>query len=366
MINPKNVLKVLSDLTFDRLFDESPSIISFDEENVAMNLFRCLDSILESSSHLFETELTLDHDDEIDAEELDDIVSTTSISDDVNTTNDDDYIPVNEHNLLNNFSLDYMKRVVDFYDEMDPATGKRKRKWRTVKHIYRRVPHPSTIARFRKYIEAGGTKREKLDIIDTYSYDQFEDARHQFLCVHDNDIQRWSLEKARELNLNDFQASTNWLSHFKHRHGICNRKITKLITKKDVENKYQISEAAKDFVMKTKAFIEKTQPNLVLNSDQIGIELELHGNRTLSYSGEKSTWASIRSVGTATHSYTVQPTITMDGYVLGPLYVCLKEPSGHISENIKKKLFNAKNRYYPSRQGFEKTRFHDQKVFFTC
>jgi hypothetical protein len=52
-----------------------------------------------------------------------------------------------------------MKRVVDFSDEIDPITGKRRRKWRGVKHIIQRVPNPSTIARFRKYIKAVGTKQ---------------------------------------------------------------------------------------------------------------------------------------------------------------------------------------------------------------
>ncbi len=33
----------------------------------------------------------------------------------------------------------------------------------------------------------------------------------------------------------------------------------------------------------------------------------------------------------------------MDGCVLNPLYMCLKQASGHISENFKKNLFNAKN-----------------------
>ena len=33
----------------------------------------------------------------------------------------------------------------------------------------------------------------------------------------------------------------------------------------------------------------------------------------------------------------------MDGSVIDQLYVCWKEPTGHISENLKNKLFHAKN-----------------------
>ncbi|CAF4147377.1 unnamed protein product, partial [Rotaria sordida] len=185
----------------------------------------------------------------------------------------------------------------------------RKRKWRTTKHLFQHVPNPQCIACFRKYIEASGTRRQKLDNLDTYIFNQFEHIRHQYLSVHDIDLRRCGPKKARELNLNDFQASDGWLYNFKHQHEICSRKITKLI----------------------------------LNTHQISIELEPHGDRTLTHNEEKSTCRSVLLLGAATHSYTIQPTITMDGCVLNPLYMCLKEVSGHISENLKKNLFNAKN-----------------------
>ncbi|CAF3916765.1 unnamed protein product, partial [Rotaria sp. Silwood1] len=161
------------------------------------------------TSHTFETETTLDHDDELDNQDVENLLAFTSTNDHLDPLKDTDYELIDEHNLQNHFSLEYMKRVVDCYDEINPITG--------------------------------------------YA------------------------------------------------------------------------------------------PNQVLNTDQIGLELELHGDRTLTYSGEKSTWDSVRSLGATTHSYTIQPTITMGGCVLNPLYMCLKEVSGHISENLKKNLFNAKN-----------------------
>ena len=38
-------------------------------------------------------------------------------------------------------------------------------------------------------------------------YYQFESARDKLLAVHDIDLRRWGLQKARELNLNSFEAS---------------------------------------------------------------------------------------------------------------------------------------------------------------
>ncbi|CAF2902010.1 unnamed protein product [Rotaria sp. Silwood2] len=343
MINPHNVLKVLSNLISDKLFRYSPSSIHPDEEHVASNFYKCLESILESTSHIFETENTLDHDDELDDEDIEDPLPLTSTDEHLDPIKDTDYEPIDEYNLQNHFSLDYMKRVVDYYDEINPITGKRKRKWRTVKHSFQRVPNPQCIARFRKYIEAGGTKQQKVDNVDIYVYDQFEHARHNFLSVHDIDLRRWGLKKARELNLNDFEASEGWLWNFKYRHGICSRKITKLVTKKVVESQEEIYQSAKNFVLETNKIIEGYSPNQVLNTDQIGVELEVHGGRTLTHSGEKSTWGSVRSLGAATHAYTIQPIITMDGCVLNPLYMCLKEVSGRIGDNVKKNLFHAKN-----------------------
>ena len=59
--------------------------------------------------------------------------------------------------------------------------------------------------------------------------------------------------------------------------------------------------------------------------------------------GESSTWNSVRSVYNTTHSYTIQNIITMRRTVFGPLYLCLKEPTGHMSDRIKKNLFHAQN-----------------------
>ena len=89
--------------------------------------------------------------------------------------------------------------------------------------------------------------------------------------------------------------------------------------------------------------LQKYETSEVMNTDQSGIELELHSTRTLSYKGEKLTVAAVRSTNASTHSYTVQPTITLDEHLLSPVYLCLKEPKGHMNENIRSHLFKASN-----------------------
>jgi hypothetical protein len=102
------------------------------------------------------------------------------------------------------FSFDYMKKVVQFYDEKDKRTGKRKYSFPNVERHFKRVKEKSFIDRFRKYIESYGTKKQKLDQIDSFVYESFQNARQQLLSVHDIDLKNWALKNAAELYDNTF------------------------------------------------------------------------------------------------------------------------------------------------------------------
>ena len=71
----------------------------------------------------------------------------------------------------------------------------------------------------------------------------------------------------------------------------------------------------------------------IINTDRVGLNKELHSTCTLSDQGEKLTVVAVKSQNAITHSYTVQPMINLAGEVAGPIYLCLKEPDGRISEN---------------------------------
>ena len=195
MINPYNVSEVLSDLIFNQFgFHVSPSVTP-EERNIADNLYNSLIAILESNSYFFESKTTLDHDDDFCNVNFEDFESPVTIYEQNNDSADIGSQPVDEHDLEKAFYFDYMKRVVACFDEKDTSTGRRKRNWCTIKHVFRRVPNPQYISRFRKYVNSGGTKRQKIDDIDIFVYDEFENARQQFLCVHDIDLRRWLSRK---------------------------------------------------------------------------------------------------------------------------------------------------------------------------
>lgn len=83
--------------------------------------------------------------------------------------------------------------------------------------------------------------------------------------------------------------------------------MTKLVTKKEVEDVDIINHSAEQFVSDVQKIIKNYKQECVLNTDQSGLELEMYSNRTLSHQGEKLTVAKVRSLSNTTHSYTVQP-----------------------------------------------------------
>ncbi|CAF3401617.1 unnamed protein product, partial [Rotaria sp. Silwood2] len=81
----------------------------------------------------------------------------------------------------------------------------------------------------------------------------------------------------------------------------------------------------------------------ILNTDQVGIEKEVHSTRTLSFGGEKKTFGAVASKHATTHSYTVQPMISLDEKQIGPVLLCLQEPKGKMGEIVKQNLFEPSN-----------------------
>jgi len=185
-----------------------------------------LESVTNSHSYTFEVEATLDHE-SVDGE----LINDMEYEDETERLSDPDWIdeePDEDKALCKEFSLDYMTRAVNFYDEINPETGKRKRRWETVKHHFRRIPHQKYLSRFRRYLEKHGTKKQKLDKVDDYVFDMFERARENALPVHDIDLRRWALKEAMDESSHNFVASSHWLYNFKYKHNIISRKVTKV------------------------------------------------------------------------------------------------------------------------------------------
>ena len=161
----------------------------------------------------------------------------------------------------------------------------------------------------------------------------------------------------------EFVASDTWILAFKHKCNTCSRKVTEVsvgncresflsssiyvfsqfVTKREVMNEEEIKRSADQFASDVRALLPKYNEDFVLNTDQSSLEFEIHSNRTLSHQGEKTTLSAVRSINETTHNYTVQPMISLSGKIVGPIYLCLKEPKGRMSDNIKAHLYKADN-----------------------
>jgi hypothetical protein len=70
----------------------------------------------------------------------------------------------------------------------------------------------------------GGTKRQKISIINEYCFKNFKGKREICASIHDKDIQLWAKIKAKELGL-EFKAYLSYVNRFKQKYGISSRKI---------------------------------------------------------------------------------------------------------------------------------------------
>lgn len=340
-MNPANIVYCLSEL-FDVDLDLSKREISKNELVIAKRVAEIIKTLISSDQFHYEVDITLDL-----MNEKSDCCNENNVNDtddDDNDTDDewDDKEKLEEHCQLNNYSIEFMKEVIDFADAKD-SSGKRRRSWKTVKHRYRSLPAQTYISRFRKYLSQQGTKRQKTQNVDEIVYKKFLNARDQYLPMHDIDIQRWALQAAKDMNLDNFQASESWLLLFKNRHGICSRKITNIVTKREISNFDDIKRSEEEFLKKFHELSRNYSSKDIVNTDQVGVEKELHSTRTLSFQGEKKTFGRVLSKNATTHSYTIQPTISLDGRVIGPMFLCLQEPKGRMGDIVKRHLFEPKN-----------------------
>lgn len=89
---------------------------------------------------------------------------------------------------------------------------------------------------WRKQVDEGGSRHDKLVIVKEHVNSMFLAARHLKRSVMTCHLQAWALTKARELGLNSFKASERWLVDFKKDQRISSRKVTKYFTAKQVQS----------------------------------------------------------------------------------------------------------------------------------
>lgn len=201
------------------------------------------------------------------------------------------------------------KEVIHYWRDIK---SRAKRSFNTMQIRYRFLSNESQLYRWEKQIQNLGTRKDKLKIIWDHTLTEFKKAINAKLIVHDIDIRRWALSKALEINLtSSFKASHWWVWKFKSINRICSRKITKFVTKSFTQEEDNIIANALECVDTCKSYFGNYNPSHIFNTDQSGFNYEMHSGRSLAFIGTTSVEAQVQSLNAMTHSYTIQPTISI-------------------------------------------------------
>ncbi|EFN69792.1 hypothetical protein EAG_03888, partial [Camponotus floridanus] len=175
-----------------------------------------------------------------------------------------------------------------------------------------------------------------------------ESQRAAKRIVHDFDIKKWVLSKAREIELTQFTASDTWILAFKKEAKIVSRKILKYVSPKFSQSENDIIRMSPEFLstVEKSILINNVSDTFIFNADQTGIQKEIHSGRSLTFQGERDVQAISQSLYSMTHSYTLMPIINKNGDILKPIFIVLQEPNWPLSEKVLNNLYSPKVLYY--------------------
>ena len=214
-MNLSNIAKHLLYLAENEYGYEN-SATTTDEIFIAERLFEILKSFKNSYFNEIYTYDTLEFDDEYD--EVTNEEKSDGKIDDYNENEDSD--------IRNCFTLEEMENITGWVDQ-HPNVG-----IASISHRFRKVRHMYYITRFRQYIENNGTRLEKLKQIKKFMFNQFYLKRTiEKEAIHDDDLELYAIQKARELNWDTFTVSKSFINDLKRENGMSSRRYNKIITR---------------------------------------------------------------------------------------------------------------------------------------
>jgi len=189
-----------------------------------------------------------------------------------------------------------LTKVSKFLDEHKNCSLK------VVRNRFKRIKNHKVLSRVRRMIRNNGATSEKMAVVNAAVVPMFKDCRLQMLPVHDMDLQKWALQKAKEVSYSQFKASRKWLLKFKRQNGIRSRKVTMTFSSTKLQKTDAIEASANAFRIEFKQELFNYPLDQIFNSDQSGYGYEFYSNRTLSQKGEKDTALKVNSQNKISHS----------------------------------------------------------------
>uniref|UniRef100_A0A915DY62 HTH CENPB-type domain-containing protein n=1 Tax=Ditylenchus dipsaci TaxID=166011 RepID=A0A915DY62_9BILA len=175
-------------------------------------------------------------------------------------------------------------------------------------------------------------RQNQLRVLCDRLRQQVFDKMTRGIVLHDCDIQAMAIVINRELQIPRFSASLRWVQNFKSGSRIVSRHITRIVSRRNREDRVAIEENARQFVADIRLL--QVSPEKMANADQSGFVKEMISGRSLAPTGVKDVERVVQIVASTTHSYTVMPTIYANGTLGKKLFVVLQEPSGSFPQRL--------------------------------
>lgn len=181
---------------------------------------------------------------------------------------------------------------------------------------------------------------QKVQQIEEFLLNKFTESTLNKCRIHDRDLRRWAMKEAKKVGHSSFKCSHTWIQRFKRRHRIRRRMITTFVTDKSIKAGKEVLKECNEFVNEVRKELQLYEPSKVFNTDQSGFNKELHTRATLAFIGTRRVEARVKSTSALTHSYTIQPLVSMNGTLHSPMLVVLQETNGvfgvHVRNSMKK------------------------------
>lgn len=236
------------------------------------------------------------------------------------------------------------KKVVQWDRKIQIAEIASKHKWdwqNFKKKGFKEITSKRVLFRIKSQVKRGINRANMIQKINKHVFKRVQKARESFKILRASHLRSFAMQKYLKIAYPkpEFKASSMWMKNFRKSHKIASRKITRLVSKREVKSEKEILDAAEKFQKEIREISKHFDDDHVLNTDQCGFQYELTSQRTLTTKGEKSVFGYAQSPNNlSTHSYTVQYIINKAGKIVGNVFVCLQEPNGKFGANVQRDI----------------------------
>lgn len=344
--NPQNVIKVMMDHYGRSKTD--PNAVEKDIGRYMIGKLYCSDSLYDATNtalleeqicsplntESYETLMFLDDDDDDGSQ--DDSMETSA--DEEQT--DPDYTPSPKKKAA--YDVFTEKEMEEIYTMRYSNKGKTLISFNTIHARFKKLQSEDHL----KWVIRKHKNRslwQKLEQIEDFVINKFQESLLNKCRIHDRDVRRWAMKEAKRVGHSSFKCSHSWIQRFKRKYRIRRRMVTTFVTDKSIKAGKEVLKECKEFVANVRKELSLYEPSKVFNTDQSGFNKEIHTRATLAFIGTRRVEARVKSTSAMTHSYTIQPLVSMDGTLYSPMLVVLQEPNGVFGVRVTETMKRAPN-----------------------